>query len=691
MDRRQFLKWGSFITVSVATTGLAGCGGGDDNPDPPEPDLFDFRHGVASGDPRPDSVVLWTRVEGDNGRRHVNVRLQVSTQEDFSTLVVNDHLRALPEWDYTLRTKVTGLNAATTYYYRFRVGSRFSPVGRTRTAPAAGTPLSQLKFAFVSCQDWSINHWAGMEELAQQDLDFIVHTGDYIYEAVADGAPVSLVESRHTPLSLPDGTTLPSGFRYATTLEDYRYLYKAYRSDARLQALHARFPMIAIWDDHEFSDDCWQDRQSYDADDDQSPQTARRRSANQAWFEYLPADVTLDLNNPSFQNIQIYRSFTFGNLATLLMTDERLYRADHLISEANAGGDVGSRFFIRRDALKAAEDAKIAAAGGALTQVSMLGDAQRAWWQDRVGGAATTWKLWGNQVSLLRMQIDLTEAIAELMVLRLIASNTALTPLRDQMETALTADLRAALSSGTYPNNVAYANLRQLLSTQAGIDSATFDANIKPTLDSRLPPASLLATYVLNADQWDGYDAERRNLMAFLKTNNVRNVVALTGGYPRLLCRRGDGRLRCGHADAGDGRSGRGRAVEQYADEHVQERGRQRPTLCRDQGADLRGGQRRGGQYAQSHAAAFQSVDAVRGDQCHRLCDRHVDAGQAELRLPYHEGTGRRQCAAAAGDGERHHGRGAGGLGGGERGLRVGGAAGRRPRPLRRAWVWYDQ
>ncbi len=529
MDRRQFLKWGSFITVSVATTGLAGCGGGDDNPDPPEPDLFDFRHGVASGDPRPDSVVLWTRVEGDNGKRHVNVRLQVSTQEDFSTLVVNDHLRALPEWDYTLRTKVTGLNAATTYYYRFRVGSRFSPVGRTRTAPAAGTPLSQLKFAFVSCQDWSINHWAGMEELAQQDLDFIVHTGDYIYEAVADGAPVNLVESRHTPLSLPNGTTLPSGFRYATTLEDYRYLYKAYRSDARLQALHARFPMIAIWDDHEFSDDCWQDRQSYDADDDQTPQTARRRAANQAWFEFLPADVTLDLNNPSFQNIQIYRAFTFGNLATLLMTDERLYRADHLISEANAGGDVGSRFFIRRDTLKAAEDAKIAAAGGALTPVSMLGDAQRAWWQDRIGGAATTWKLWGNQVSLLRMQVDLTEAIAELMVLRLIASNTALTPLRDQMEEALEADLRAAVASGTYPNNVAYANLRQLLSAQAGIDSANFDANIKPTLDSRLPPASLLATYVLNADQWDGYDAERKNLMAFLKTNNVRNVVALTG------------------------------------------------------------------------------------------------------------------------------------------------------------------
>ncbi|MGN8554589.1 UNVERIFIED_CONTAM: PhoD-like phosphatase N-terminal domain-containing protein, partial [Microbacterium sp. SLM126] len=169
MDRRQFLKWGSFVTVTVATTGLAGCGGDDPTTPPTTPatppatdpgNTFTFQQGVASGDPRPDSVMLWTRVTGGNGSQPVDVQLQVSTQADFGTMVVNSTLSALPDWDYTIRNKVTGLAAGTTYYYRFVAGSQTSPVGRTRTAPAAGTPLSQLRFAFITCQDWSVNHWA---------------------------------------------------------------------------------------------------------------------------------------------------------------------------------------------------------------------------------------------------------------------------------------------------------------------------------------------------------------------------------------------------------------------------------------------------------------------------------------------------------------------------------------------------
>ncbi len=388
MDRRQFLKWGSFLTVTVATGGLSACGGGDADPQPDtgNPENFHFVHGVASGDPKPDSVVVWTRVEGSNGKRPVVVRLQVSTDPDFPppTLLVNQPLMALPDWDYTIRNKVTGLTAGTRYYYRFLLGNRPSTAGRTRTAAAPGTPLSQLRFAFVSCQDWNANHWAGMEELVQQDLDFIVHVGDYIYEAVPGGSRAGNVEDRHGVLQLPNGTALPDGSVYATTLDDYRYLYRSYRTDARLQALHAAFPMIAIWDDHEFSDNCWQDRQTYDSDDDLTPRTARRRAANQAWFEFMPADVSLDVSNPSFQNIQTYRSFTFGNLATLLMTDERLYRADHIISEQSTGRAVGALYFVPAATLAAAEAQKIAAAGNALTPVSMLGDAQRAWWQDRV-------------------------------------------------------------------------------------------------------------------------------------------------------------------------------------------------------------------------------------------------------------------------------------------------------------------
>ncbi|MDT6960214.1 alkaline phosphatase D family protein [Cupriavidus sp. SZY C1] len=536
MDRRQFLKWGSFVTVTVATTGLAGCGGDDPTTPPTTPatppatdpgNTFTFQQGVASGDPRPDSVMLWTRVTGGNGSQPVNVQLQVSTQADFGTMVVNSTLSALPDWDYTIRNKVTGLAAGTTYYYRFVAGSQTSPVGRTRTAPAAGTPLSQLRFAFITCQDWSVNHWAGMEELLGQDLDFVVHMGDYIYETVGAAFQTGKVEGRHARLTLPNGTASADG-TYATTIDDYRYLYKAYRSDPRLQALHARFPVIGIWDDHEFSDDCWQDHQTYTASDDLDPRTARRRAASQAWFEFMPADVSFDRADPSFRNIQIYRAFTFGNLATLVMTDERLYRADHVIPEQAAGSSIGSRYFVPKATLAGLEASKVTAAGGALTPVSILGDTQRAWWQQQMAGAATTWKLWGNEVSLLRMQIDGTQAIAALLAAGLVKANGALAPLQPAMTAALVTDLTTAKGDGTYPTP-AYAALKALLQANAGIPGATFDAAIQPVLNAALPSVALLDKYILNADQWDGYNAERKALMAFLKSQNIANVVALTG------------------------------------------------------------------------------------------------------------------------------------------------------------------
>lgn len=535
MDRRKFLKWGSFVTVTVATTGLAGCGGDDDNntPTPTTPPVtnpgtsYKFDQGVASGDPKPDSVMLWTRVAGAGAGQSVSVRLQVSANADFSTLVVDSTLNALPDWDYTLRNKVTGLMAGTTYYYRFIAGSQTSPVGRTKTAPAAGTPLSQLKFAFITCQDWSVNHWAGMEELVSEDLDFIVHMGDYIYETVGAAFQTGKVESRHTQLTLPNGTATADG-TYATTIDDYRYLYKSYRSDARLQALHARFPVIGIWDDHEFSDDCWQDHQTYTAADDADPRTARRRAASQAWFEFMPADVSFDQADTSFRNIQIYRSFTFGNLATLVMTDERLYRADHVIPEQAAGSSIGSRYFVPKATLAGLEASKISGAGGVLTPVSILGDTQRAWWQQQMASASTTWKLWGNEVSLLRMQIDGTQAIAALLASGLVQANSALAPLQTGMIGALVADLTTAKGDGTYPTP-AYASLKAYLLTNAGISNGVFDAGIAPVLNAALPSVALLDKYILNADQWDGYNAERKAMMAFLKNGSIKNVVALTG------------------------------------------------------------------------------------------------------------------------------------------------------------------
>ena len=542
MDRRQFLKWSSFLTVSTAAGALSACGGsGGAGSLPGGQDAATdvsgsgFSQGVASGDPKPDSIILWTRVDGGTGGQNVKVTLQLSDRADFSTLLVNVALSAQAGWDYTVRHKVTGLNSATTYYDRFLTVATASMTGRTKTAPAVGTPLSQLKFAFISCQDWSVNHWGAFDELANQDLDFIVHLGDYIYETVGAGFQSGGNENRHPALSLPNGTKRADGAVYATTLADYRALYKSYRGDARLQKLHASFPMIAIWDDHEFSDDCWQDRQEYTATDDSTPQTARRRSASQAWFENMPADVQLDLNNPSFQNIQIYRSFVFGDLATLVMTDERLYRSDHIIPETQAGSEIGSRYFVPQDILSQAEAAKMASTGGNLLNVSVLGETQRAWWQGQMKSATTTWKLWGNEVSLLRMGFDGTVAVASLLTQGLVPQLagfglTLSQPQIAQLQGALYLDLAAANTSGATPV-VSYTNTQPLLNTFSGgaISAGTFNAAIKPGLDASLPPSLFFDKFILNADQWDGYNAERKALMAYLKAQSISNVVALTG------------------------------------------------------------------------------------------------------------------------------------------------------------------
>lgn len=535
MDRRDFLKWGSFITVSVAMAGtLTACGGGSDDDDdaaasdpaagnPPATNVS-FAQGVASGDPKPDSVVLWTRVDGANGADPVKLTVQVATDEGFTNLLVNDAIEADPSWDYTVRHKVMGLNPATTYFYRFIAGTANSTAGRTKTAPAEGAGVAQLKFAFISCQDWNANHWAAFDELVKEDLDFVVHVGDYIYETLPAHVLIGQTEKAHAALALPNGTGMADGSVYATTVNDYRALYKSYRSDPRLQALHARFPVIAIWDDHEFSDDSWQDRQTYTPTDDQTEQVARRRSANQAWFEFMPADVTLDLNNPSFENIQIYRAFTFGTLATLVMTDERLYRDDHVIPESVTGGFLGSRYLVGRDTLAAAEQVKIGAGG---TQ-SMLGATQLAWWKDQMLGSKskTAWRLWGNEVSLLRMQVDGLEAVSQLVTDAIVATDAEdLAPLRDSaILPAVRLDIAAIKASGTLPG--AFSHIHALFDGVFGV--ALVNASVA-AINAMLPPVSFLNVILFDADQWDGYNSERKDMMAFLRDNTIPNVVALTG------------------------------------------------------------------------------------------------------------------------------------------------------------------
>ena len=622
MDRRQFLKLGGFITVSVVT----GCGSGNDNVPidglpPAGGSDWRFPQSVAAGDPRPDSIVLWTRVvpaaadpaAPAPASAGATVRLVVSDGDDARLLGSNAPLTGAPvadlrlplhaEYDNTVRHKLTGLQAGRIYYYQFVAGDVCSNVGRFRTAPAAGAAVGELRFACLTCQDWSVNHWGALTQLAAaDDLDFIVHLGDYVYETAGDATQA---EARHEPLRLPDGTPTGSGAaRYATTLADYRYLYKKYRSDPRLQAVHERFAFIAIWDDHEFSDDCWQDAQTYDATlagGTGTRQTQRRRDASQAWFEFMPADVSFDLAQAGFENIRIYRQFDFGTLARLVMTDQRLYRADHVIAESAPGangqpvGRLGSRYLVPQDLYDRAEAQKMAAAGGdPLAPVSMLGATQRQWWQGAMTEARTTWKLWGNEVSLLRMGLSGTDAIASLLALRalptLAASITAAAqaadgnvPLAGAVVAARTAGAAAATAQSgasavaaavaadapqaqqiaagvaagltTAQATLAARAFFAALSASAGpAASASLAAHtiafeyIRPDIQARKAQsqfvvdsgqAAALAPYfrrfLLNCDQWDGYNSERKALMRHLRENGIGNVVALTGDIHAFL------------------------------------------------------------------------------------------------------------------------------------------------------------
>ncbi len=630
MDRRRFIQLGSFVTVSTATLGLAGCGSDNNSSSgtasanlPPQAtgSQWKFPQGVASGDPKSDSILLWTRLvpsTADNvtssTHADTSLMLMVTASDNAGsvgtdtaltgTMVVNDAVPTYASYDHTARHKVQGLAAGTTYYYQFVAGTARSMVGRFKTAPAATDSTAQLKFAVLTCQDWSTNHWGVYTDLVSQDLDFYLHLGDYIYETTKADFQNVPVETLHDALALPDGTAFSadSPAKYATTINDYRYLYKKYRTDSRIQAVHARFAMIAIWDDHEFSDDCWMDSETYSNGTavSNNHQPARRRGANQAWFEFMPADIQLDNSAAAgFNNVKIYRDFQFGTLAHLIMTDERLYRTDHLIAEGTINpatgqpvGRIGSRYMASIDNLDKLTAFKVALAQSVtpedpLRQVSMLGMDQRNWWKKTVKSSPATWKLWGNEVSLLRMGLNGTNAIATLIALQafstiasgiqtaaastggnipvaatIVAGATmgatqaiaaaaaqkiavAAATGQDKQAAAVSGGLTAAqatvaVATFTTVANAAAAGAPAATQVMAGAQYLTFGV-IKTDIMTNKGSSAFIPTekkaalapffgkFAVNADQWDGYNAERKDLMAYLKANAVSNVVALTG------------------------------------------------------------------------------------------------------------------------------------------------------------------
>lgn len=296
IDRRHFLHVtaaGAAATVAAVGTPASSAAAADGGP---------FRHGVASGDPLPDAVILWTRISGVTAP--TPVRWELATDPAMAIVVAAGDALATAERDWTVKVDAGGLDAGTTYWYRFTTaaGAR-SPAGRTRTAPV-GRP-QRLRFAFVSCshyRDGWFNPYARLGRKA--DLDFVVHLGDYIYETAGAG---SLGRAFDPPKEL-------------TTLDDYRRRYAQYRSDPDLQEAHRQHPWIVVWDDHESSNNSWASGARNHTEGAEGEWEQRKRWSAQVYDEWLPIRLP-DRDNP----LKIWRSFVFGDLVDLLMIDTRLY------------------------------------------------------------------------------------------------------------------------------------------------------------------------------------------------------------------------------------------------------------------------------------------------------------------------------------------------------------------------------
>ncbi len=338
----------------------------------PEGGDYPFQLGVASGDPTPHGVVLWTRLVprpyqpgGGMPRRRVPVQWEVAVDERFTFPVVSGTVWALPQLAHSVHVDVGGLLPDREWFYRFRYRDDISDVGRTRTAPRVGAPTSRLDLAFVSCQDWASGYYPSYRHLADDDLDLVLHLGDYIYEGgiPADGG---LREVR-TPRVLREAPR---------TLDRWRMQYALVKSDPDLQAAHRRFPFAVTWDDHEVQNDYANTQSQYEGDI-----SALRAAAYQAWYEHQPVRMPA---RPDSDGPRIYRRLGWGDLAQIDIVDGRQYRTIPACGWGEA------------DACEAAYD----------PSATMLGKRQERWLFDGLAANEPRWNVLASNVMVARLDHD---------------------------------------------------------------------------------------------------------------------------------------------------------------------------------------------------------------------------------------------------------------------------------------------
>ncbi|OAA25222.1 alkaline phosphatase D [Frankia sp. EI5c] len=322
---------------------------------------YPFTLGVASGEPTADGFVLWTRLApsplnadglGGMSSANVTVEWQVATDQNFTQLAASGSTTAVQAWAHSVHVEVAGLQANREYWYRFRASGQISPVGRARTAPAAGTSPA-LKMLFASCSHYEAGYFTAYRRMAEEAPDLILHLGDYIYEGAAGSAVRTHVPSAEI-----------------SSLANYRVRHALYKTDVDLQAAHGAAPWIPVWDDHEV-----ENNYANLVRNDSSPAgdfTARRAAAYKAYYEHMPLRSA---QLPASHNMQLYRRLRWGSLATFHLLDTRQYRDDQACG----------------DGTKVCADADLASR-------TLTGAAQEAWLLDGLGQHLGTWDIIGQQV-----------------------------------------------------------------------------------------------------------------------------------------------------------------------------------------------------------------------------------------------------------------------------------------------------
>ena len=325
---------------------------------------YPFALGVASGEPRPEGVVLWTRLApepldgGGMPAANLEVGWEVARDATFRSIAQKGMAIARPELGHSVHVEVNGLDAGREYWYRFHVGREVSQFGRTVTAPPAGANVERLRFAVCGCNHYETGYFTAFRHLADERVDFVFHTGDYIYEGRGNRARnPALVREHHG--------------QEIYTLVDYRNRYAQYKTDPDLIAAHASAPFIVSWDDHEVDNDY------ADAiDENDTPPEVfllRRAAAYQAYFEHMPLRAA---SLPVGPRVQLYRRLTFGDLIDFTVLDTRQYRSDQACGHGAA-----------TNCAAAADPAR-----------SILGSTQETWLYDQLALARARWTVLGQQV-----------------------------------------------------------------------------------------------------------------------------------------------------------------------------------------------------------------------------------------------------------------------------------------------------